>query len=988
MIARITTIAALISMVPIAHAQDVVGIPLKTDPAFGLDGDLGDWGAVPGEFAYDAAEQVVHGAGAWTGTDDLGGRVKLAWRQSHLYLSADVTDDQLQQTQQGDGIWQGDHIEFFIDAATDLEPERAAFGDGQFQIAFSPGNFLDTGDALIDCAPEAYCFRPRAKSVDQIDVSAQKTADGWTLEAAIPWSFLAIGTPAKGTVLAFEVALSDTDSPEARQESFMTSSSERWTHTRGRLILAALAGTDGVAPPISRETAIADAAEIQQGETQTFAFEAPETPEGRDAVVTLNARLHSAKVAGHTYALKLSLNGESLGGERLLNRPRQLKARSGSIFPAGSAGGFRVFYAPDYDSPERDQHYGLIDDVKACRFELDVSDIIQAGENELVITNSARETVTNPLHVGEVALAFRMPPPPEREKAGPPEGPLATIEPDTTPVDFTVTEGDDSMLTVDVGGKSFRIESRFSMPKPEWVTGGNDYFTHERAVDKVGEAVIVRDTFSNLTDDDLGIMQRHEVTVEGGVERAWIAGTERYGGTGQESLPANPTSFGTAGGVGIGLLPTSDATRIHATNYARDGQIGLADSHLVIPAGAEYSAEWAIVPTDEPDYYSFINVARRLLDVNFEIDGGFAFLRTDPLTEAWSDEQIESFIRFKDAKYVCTSITYPRYNGINPHGTAFQQVTHDNFTQGIERWRRLVPEAVSLIYFHCFIDVTEDGPERFADSRLLRPDGEQGDYGKEALRLYTPTDENSYGKAVGGNVDIILDKIGADGVYWDEHEYSAYGYHYGDPWDGVSGDIDPTTLAVRRRKSSVTLISESWRVNMAKRIMANNPLLGNGPAVTRAMMALKFPCFIETGTITHCRRGHLYSPIALGDHLTERSERDAYYQMLAALEYGCVYHWYNDMTVIPTHHHLTRYMFPITPMALRKGTIIGEERIITKVSGKFGWGDDSAHEVHVFNDDGVEVDDFNAPLVTENGKTYTELRIAEDWSAAIIRQER
>jgi len=108
--------------------------------------------------------------------------------------------------------------------------------------------------------------------------------------------------------------------------------------------------------------------------------------------------------------------------------------------------------------------------------------------------------------------------------------------------------------------------------------------------------------------------------------------------------------------------------------------------------------------------------------------------------------------------------------------------------------------------------------------------------------------------------------------------------------------------------------------------------------------------------------------------------------MLAALDYGCVYHWYNDMNVIPTHHHLTRYMYPITPIELHEGYIMGRERIITKKSGLFGWGDGSAHEVHVFDDTGREVDDFEAPLVEKDGMTYTELRIAEDWSAGIVRR--
>jgi hypothetical protein len=79
-------------------------------------------------------------------------------------------------------------------------------------------------------------------------------------------------------------------------------------------------------------------------------------------------------------------------------------------------------------------------------------------------------------------------------------------------------------------------------------------------------------------------------------------------------------------------------------------------------------------------------------------------------------------------------------------------------------------------------------------------------------------------------------------------------------------------------------------------------------------------------------------------------------------------------------------MFPTTPLELHEGYLLGKERIVTKVSGLFGWGDRSQHEVHVFDAEGREVKDFKAPTVVRDGQTYTELRIAEDWSAAIIRR--
>jgi len=194
------------------------------------------------------------------------------------------------------------------------------------------------------------------------------------------------------------------------------------------------------------------------------------------------------------------------------------------------------------------------------------------------------------------------------------------------------------------------------------------------------------------------------------------------------------------------------------------------------------------------------------------------------------------------------------------------------------------------------------------------------------------------------------------------------------------------SMQVRGLKSSVTLLTESWRVALAQHIQSRGSLVGNGAPYTRAMADLDFPCFVETGSITNCTRAHLYSPIALGDHLTEHSQQDAYETMLAALDYGCVYHWYNDMTVTPTHPTITSFMFPITPIEIHAGYIIGEERIVTKISGRFGWNDNAQHELHVFDDTGHETKDYQAEVVEETGQTWTELRIAEDWSAVIVRR--
>ncbi|HIQ21887.1 MAG TPA: hypothetical protein EYH34_11730 [Planctomycetes bacterium] len=972
-----------------AADEAVKGIPLKPDPPFAIDGDLSDWSDVPGAMTLDRAEQVVWGRGAWTGPADLNGTVWLAWRRDHLFLAADVTDDQLRQTQRGDGIWKGDHIELYLDVSPDREPARDAFGAGQFQWAFSPGNFQSTGDALADCRPEAYCFRPRGTTTRGVKVAARKTETGWTIEAAIPWSVLGVETPTDGMTVHFEIGLSDTDSLEPRQESLMTTSTAAWRHARSRLVAAVLAGTDGAARPRVRRVPVFDEVRLPQGEKKTFVFTAPPVPEGREALLVLQARMDHRKVAGHTPALSVVLNGTVLTGRRLVNKPQRVPARSGAVYSMAAGDRFTTYYAPDFEKPDGHPYYGLLKGVRACLFELRVTDLLREGENELTIQNRAAASVQNPLVVGHGRLEFRMPVAAEKGRRPAPTGPLPVIEPrPRLATDFTIDQPADQpgLLRVTVGGQTFEVRSRFSTPEPKWVNGSNRYFRHERRIEKKPEAVIVRDTFTNLTSENLPLMQRHEVTLGERLKRVWLAGLERPARTGSVSEPANSTTFGATDAAGIGLMAVGDVMRVHVTNYALPGGVlGLADNNLALRPGASYTAEWAIVPADRPDYWRFLNAARRIMDANFLIDGGFCFFRASPrLTEPWTDEQTRNFILFKDAKYVCASIY--KHKGRYAHGTLFQQVDHDRYIRAFERRRRLVPGVQNLVYFHCFLDVLDDSPRRFADARVLRPDGSQADYGRPHQRIFFPTESNTYGKAIAKNVDIILDKIKAEGVYWDEHEYSAYRYHYGEPWDGYSCDIDPKRMTIRRLKSSVTLLTEPWRVALAKRILARGPLIGNGAPYTRAMAALRFPCFVETGSITHCARSHLYSPIALGDHLTERSEEDAYGVMLAALDYGCVYHWYHDMNVIPTHHHLTRYMYPITPMELHGGYIIGRERIITKVSGLFGWGDASGHEVHVFDHTGREVPDYKTPLVRRDGKTYSEIRLAEGWSAAIVRR--
>lgn len=581
-----------------------------------------------------------------------------------------------------------------------------------------------------------------------------------------------------------------------------------------------------------------------------------------------------------------------------------------------------------------------------------------------------------------------------QEKRSAPTGPIPTIEPDQIhKQNYTLKQPNPTTVEISIQGEQFAIESKFSSPDGKWNQGSSRFYEHSRRIERKDEAIIVFDTFKNTSEEDVPVMQLHSWAAGGEIQEVWIRGLRVSAGS--YHVPANPTTYAQTEKAGIGLVALNDEFRVHVVNAYLKKRAELADKSFVLKVKGTYTAEWAIVPVAAPapssrdggirtGFWNFINATRRLMDVNFTLPYQFAFI---DCRRGCTDEHISSFVRNKDAHFVS-----PMMLTKMDRSTSFlEKGDHATYTKWFEQFRRVIPDVIVAPYFHCFLDPTEANVERFKSDRTLNSDGVQGDYGGKHsyLKEFLPTLSNGIGREFSKVVDKYFE-LGASGIYWDEFEGSSSEYHYPDPvnasgWDGVSGDIHPTTLKLLRKKSSVPLVSQDYCVRLAKRIMTKCPLIANGMPVTRTVAALKIQRFNETGQITHCAKTLLYSPIALGDHLTERSELDAYQLMLAALDFGCVYNWY-PAHVVATHKTLASYMFPITPMELHEGYIIGKERIVTKKSGLYGWGDASEHEVHVFNEKGEEALDFKAPRITKDGKTFTELRIAEEWSAAIIRK--
>jgi hypothetical protein len=200
--------------VPVAGGN--VAVPRAAVPAT-IDGDLAEWEGVGA--AVESAFQVFSVAG-WDGTDDLGANWRLNWDEANLYVAVTVTDDNHVQTQTGNQIFLGDHVDLQIDA--DREGDYApAVSPDDFQINLSPGDFGGI-------PPSAFRFQGNSANamVDApghgILVAARPTGQGYMLEAAIPWQDLNL-SPQPGMVLGASLNVSDNDTPGTAAQEVMKS---------------------------------------------------------------------------------------------------------------------------------------------------------------------------------------------------------------------------------------------------------------------------------------------------------------------------------------------------------------------------------------------------------------------------------------------------------------------------------------------------------------------------------------------------------------------------------------------------------------------------------------------------------------------------------------------------------------------------------------------------------------------------------------------
>ncbi len=977
---KILQLAMLIVTLCAATAEPLV-IPMKQDPPIMVDGNADDWADVPSSVKLGKGSFLAsfRGETKWSGEKDLSGVMRFCWKPNGIYLCAQVTDDVFMQKDSGIDCFYGDHLELFMD----LKPEDAGngndFGDGQFQILVTPGDFANIKPQAILAFPEQF-------ELAEAQCASTRQEGGWTVEAFIPWRPLKGGGIRKDAVIGMHAWICDSDIDNgdhpSQKQILTTGNVNAVFRKRADLAPAVFADAEGrhAIDVTGRQDVALDFSEpIAPGKSMSLTFSMPKHPPYLSPVLHLDANLYmDSPFAGYARVLDIAVNGVQLTGKELIKPRDEFFGTDGSMNTIYHRGiGYLVPYTNNGrngNDPKYVSKYFIVPYKMHC-FEIDLSGILKEGENKIQIRNSLQTKYTSRLELKNVRISAE--PLEGRRGKEAPKGELARITPKPlSDISKVTVESSSNRISLTLpNGREFTVASKYSTPDGGWAGGSCRFFKHERTVEKSAECIVVKDTFTNLLDENLPIIQLHGIAEKDA--RYIVGGIESMASEKFNRLEGNTSVFAQTSSGSIGMYASSIVFREHFhAKVTKEGSVVMGDINLALPPKGSMTQEFLVVPLENGDYYDFVNVVRRKTGVNVTLQGPMGTWAQD---KNWMSSSYDR-INMLGLHYMLCDL--------NSIGINFLlSDKRDDVKDMMAKIKKVRPSILNYRYFHSQLESNPD--VEYKSGRLLLKNGSHAKYYGGAP-IYLSLEGTAYSRMMEFVLDDILENWNVDGIFWDEFHYSRYEFHYGEPWDNCSADIDLETHRIDTLKSSVFLLQRPWKTRMVDKIRAKGKRIYANCCTSMMGFEDKIDCaFVETQRKTNNVTMHFTTPLAHENCDGMKSMQDYYLKMMDSLDYGILGNYAvisvpeGPNSAWPT---IAEYMYPTTPLELHAGYVIGKERIVTKESGTFGWNDDSGHIVHVFNAFGKEVKDHGMKTVTIDGKTFTELRLAGDWSAVIIRK--
>ncbi|MEM2669362.1 MAG: hypothetical protein QW188_04905 [Candidatus Bathyarchaeia archaeon] len=570
---------------------------------------------------------------------------------------------------------------------------------------------------------------------------------------------------------------------------------------------------------------------------------------------------------------------------------------------------------------------------------------------------------------------------------------------------------------VDGGGEGeLEVDVNFLSENSIEICLTGKYYRLRRLLTKETHRVNVKDTFTNLAKEDIGIIISNDVKSLGEIKKLYICGID-YSSKEKRKDPIvfeeprfgvpsdNPTLFVGQENIGIGLVVEDDVFRVHL-GVKYDGDTGcIYTRHFGLAQGSNYTLDWSIYIVYPPSYWHFINLVRRDWCINYTVEGPLTWFRADFIVQTPIDDlrRTESKRKWKLVGIL------PWHDYWDGYG-----LTREEYVRivkpAIEKMKAVNPNVKVLMCVE--VPLRELAPEEVAeyiDSIPILPNGELSidkPYQREVpperaakgYKLYDvyPEVGNRRFRDIIDYIDLAMDVCRFDGIYFDSfmgHCYEVY-YTY-NKWDGHSVDIDPENFTVSRKYAALQLITREALKKIIDYVKSKGGVVvTNSRPPIRSIETSGIYTFYEKNTHVegfHAESSatatHLHTPVCLGDISITDSLKDFMDDVRLHLKYGVLYYPYNvRLPEGQENYGVINHMFPFTPIALYEGVLIGEERIITMRSGLYGWGDKSIVKCYLFDKDGREIPaDLRMKIVESDGKTYVIVTLDEGQIAIIER---
>ena len=542
--------------------------------------------------------------------------------------------------------------------------------------------------------------------------------------------------------------------------------------------------------------------------------------------------------------------------------------------------------------------------------------------------------------------------------------------------------------------------------------------------------VDIADKPTNLTDQPVGILIKHRVITPKTLTNTRV-------GVGAP----DPIVYGAGDEFDLGIAAEDFISRTNFAPFVTANQAGYEIAHFALDGGKSHTVKWS-VHTLEPtgNQFALINRVREQWGVNHTVPGPCAGIDVldkrleDPTAlKAWLKRRklgVAMMAPWLDYEPGTMDhvVTRAEYKALMAKAIKALKTAEPNIKVlgCIETdWITLYPEKINggeklpahtgVYTGHAWLTdeqakVISESDLPWKDSVILSKSGQvrvelyrRGDKPQIALNVI-PGPGNYQSKFLMEQVRYMVEEVGLDGFYIDE--FNPFWYRSYHAWDGYTVDIDPATGEIIAQYCHPSIYGRQTRLKLCQYAKDHGlVMIANTYAATTEESRLPTIRFAETfstfATDVIAQSGkpeflhvvasaQLGSPVGLGlraNHYKDREAQLLVRGLIAYLRHGVLHYYYSDPALPKTgpgsgEYGPTNHMFPMTPVRLFEGGIVGKERTITCVSGKYEWVGPKEPTVLTFDKVGREKP--SDVRIEETGDGWSVRVKLDDWNEIAV----